>query len=99
MPDVPEARRHVPPVAPVPPVPPVHPVPLPVPLPGQTRVWPVPVAENTAAATARRGGLDGARLPCVGTAAEPARHPEHQVYELPAPPGRVAALALAWPRL
>ncbi|MGY4394307.1 4'-phosphopantetheinyl transferase [Streptomyces sp. TE12347] len=39
-------------------VPPVYPVPLPVALPGQTRVWAASVAENAAAATARRGELD-----------------------------------------
>ncbi|MFD4243582.1 4'-phosphopantetheinyl transferase family protein [Streptomyces sp. NPDC058525] len=41
-------------------VPPVHPVPLPVALPGRTRVWTASVAENAAAATARRGELDRA---------------------------------------
>lgn len=39
-------------------VPPVYPVPLPVALPGQTRVWAASVAEKAAAATARRGELD-----------------------------------------
>lgn len=41
-----------------------------------------------------QGLTHGARLPYVGTAAEPALHPEHQVYDLPVPPGLVAALAL-----
>ncbi|MFI8391473.1 4'-phosphopantetheinyl transferase family protein [Streptomyces sp. NPDC085540] len=38
----------------------MYPVPLPVALPGQTRVWAASVAENAAAATARRGELDRA---------------------------------------
>ncbi|WP_053703673.1 4'-phosphopantetheinyl transferase superfamily protein [Streptomyces sp. WM6368] len=41
-----------------------------------------------------QGLAHGARQPCAGTAAEPARTAEHQVYDLPVPPGRVAALAL-----
>ncbi|MET9599088.1 4'-phosphopantetheinyl transferase superfamily protein [Streptomyces sp. NPDC006459] len=41
-----------------------------------------------------QGLAHGARLPYAGTAAEPARTAEHQVYDLPVPPGRVAALAL-----
>ncbi|MFB6576424.1 hypothetical protein ACFCYC_03115 [Streptomyces sp. NPDC056402] len=36
----------------------MYPVPLPVALPGQTRVWAASVAENAAAATARRRELD-----------------------------------------
>ncbi|WP_405792983.1 hypothetical protein OG753_02780 [Streptomyces sp. NBC_00029] len=38
----------------------MYPVPVPVALPGQTRVWTASVAENAAAATARRGELDRA---------------------------------------
>ncbi|MER6253323.1 4'-phosphopantetheinyl transferase superfamily protein [Streptomyces sp. NPDC001584] len=41
-----------------------------------------------------QGLAHGTRQPYVGTAAEPARISEHQVYDLPVPSGGVAALAL-----
>ncbi|MGW6985068.1 hypothetical protein ACWGE1_37375 [Streptomyces sp. NPDC054932] len=41
-----------------------------------------------------QGLTHGARLPYVGTAADPAHSGAHQVYDLPVSPGRVAALAL-----
>ncbi|MFF2787888.1 hypothetical protein ACFVT6_14125 [Streptomyces sp. NPDC058049] len=41
-----------------------------------------------------QGLAHGTRQPYVGTAAEPARTAEHQVYDLPVPSGGVAALAL-----